>query len=277
VSLRTVLLIDSDPAVHQVLSDVLKGEDRSIRNSYGSKDGLQQLRLAHFDVVVAGQGRNGDDGLKLLRRMQAIQPEARIIVTGDRNPERVVGAIRQHAFSYLHTPLSAPVVADVVQQALEARNAKDDIRILSARPEWITLDVRCKMDAAERTTHFLREMVADLPSQGCEDVAAAFRELLMNAIEHGGLSNPKKRCRVSLLRTARSLIVHILDPGPGFSLELLPHAAISNPEDSPTRHIEIRAEEGRRPGGFGILMTRNLIDELVYNERGNAVLFVKYL
>ncbi|SPF46834.1 hypothetical protein SBA4_3580017 [Candidatus Sulfopaludibacter sp. SbA4] len=36
-------------------------------------------------------------------------------------------------------------------------------------------------------------------------------------------------------------------------------------------------EQGQRPGGFGILMTRNLVDELIYNERGNAVLFVKYL
>jgi len=73
------------------------------------------------------------------------------------------------------------------------------------------------------------------------------------------------------------VIVHIHDPGKGFSLDLLPHAAISNPEDSPTKHVEVRANEGRRPGGFGILMTRNLADELLYNERGNAVLFVKYL
>ena len=43
------------------------------------------------------------------------------------------------------------------------------------------------------------------------------------------------------------------------------------------RHVEIRAEKGQRPGGFGILMSRTLVDELLYNERGNAVLFVKYL
>jgi len=36
-------------------------------------------------------------------------------------------------------------------------------------------------------------------------------------------------------------------------------------------------EAGQRPGGFGILMSRNLVDELVYNERGSGVLFVKYL
>ena len=35
-------------------------------------------------------------------------------------------------------------------------------------------------------------------------------------------------------------------------------------------------EKGCRPG-FGILMVRNLVDEPLYNERGNSVLFVKYL
>ena len=99
----------------------------------------------------------------------------------------------------------------------------------------------------------------------------------MNAIEHGGKYDARKRVRASLLRTSRSVIVHIHDPGTGFSLDFLPHAAISNPAGSPTRHVEIRAEKGQRPGGFGILMSRNLVDDLLYNERGNAVLFVKYL
>ena len=105
----------------------------------------------------------------------------------------------------------------------------------------------------------------------------SFRELLLNAIEHGGRYDPHKRVRASLLHTPKSIIVHIADPGKGFSLDALPHAAISNPEDSPIRHVEVRAEAGKRPGGFGILMTRSMIDELVYNQRGNAVLFVKYL
>ena len=129
----------------------------------------------------------------------------------------------------------------------------------------------------DRATQFLRELESDLPAHTRDDIAAAFRELLMNAIEHGGHSDPRKRVRVSILRTGRSLIVHVVDPGSGFSLDTLPHAAISNPDDSPTRHAEVRAESGRRPGGFGILMTRSLVDELLYNERGNAVLFVKYL
>ena len=31
-----------------------------------------------------------------------------------------------------------------------------------------------------------------------------------------------------------------------------------------------------RPGGFGILLVRNLVDELVYNERGNEVILIEY-
>jgi len=32
-----------------------------------------------------------------------------------------------------------------------------------------------------------------------------------------------------------------------------------------------------RPGGFGVLLTRHLVDELIYNQAGNDVLLVKYL
>ena len=277
VSSRSLLVVDSDPAVQQLLAGMLRREDRSIHTVFDGKEALRQLREAPFDVVLAGQGRNGYDGLKLVRRVRAIRPQTRVIVTGEQSTERVLGAIRERAFSYIHKPLAGNVLNDLVQQALEGGMAPDDIRVISARPEWITLDVRCKIEAADRTVHFLREMLGEVPAQIGEDVGAASRELLMNAIEHGGLSNPRKRSRVSLLRTSRSVIVHIHDPGPGFSLDMLPHAAISNPQDAPTRHVEIRAEEGRRPGGFGILMTRNLVDELLYNERGNAVLFVKYL
>lgn len=277
MSSRCLLVIDSDPAVHELLNDLLKRDDRTIQDAYDTSDGIARLKNSTCDVVVAGAGRNGFDPLKLLRRLRSIRPDAKVIVTGDQDPARVVGAIRHHAYSYFHKPLQGSPLAEMVQQALDTSAWKDDIRVISARPEWITLDVRCKMDAAERTTHFLREMEADLAPNVREDVASAFRELLMNAIEHGGKYDPRKRVRVSLLRTGRSVIVHIHDPGTGFSLDFLPHAAISNPDDSPIKHVEIRAEQGVRPGGFGILMTRKLVDELLYNERGNAVLFVKYL
>jgi len=126
-----------------------------------------------------------------------------------------VAAIRERAYAYFHKPIPTGPLADMVQLALDATAWRDDIRVASARPEWITLEVRCKIEAAERTTQFIREMLADLEPQTAEDVAIAFRELLINGIEYGGKSDARKRVRASLLRTSRAVIAHIADPGKG--------------------------------------------------------------
>jgi DNA-binding NarL/FixJ family response regulator len=277
LSSRRLLVVDPDRSAHELIRGILEREDRSIEGAFGRSDAEACLRAAPFDVVLAGQGSNGADGLKIARRVRALQPDARVILTGDSAPNHVIGAIRARVFGYCHQPPPDGPLKDLVAQALDAASWQNDILVVSASPQWVTLDVRCKMEAGDRATHFVRELVADLPPSVHDDVTSAFRELLFNAIEHGGQCNPKKRARVSMMRTPKALIVEILDSGKGFSMNSLPHAAISNPEDSPIRHVEVRVEAGQRPGGFGILMTRNLVDELIYNERGNGVLFVKYL
>ena len=118
---------------------------------------------------------------------------------------------------------------------------------------------------------------ADLPVDVREAIAYAFRELLMNAIEWGGRLDPSRTVRIAYLRTKRLLLYRIADPGPGFNVEGLLHAAIGQPEDDPTAHAIVREEKGMRPGGFGIMTVRAQVDELLYNEKRNEVVFVKYL
>jgi anti-sigma regulatory factor (Ser/Thr protein kinase) len=148
--------------------------------------------------------------------------------------------------------------------------------VLSAIPQWIALQLRCKLEVADRLIPFLRELATDLSVEERENVGTAFRELLTNAIEHGAGRDPSKTVRVDYVRTAKSMIYKILDPGEGFSFHDLPHAAISNQPDAPYQHCEVRDRLGLRPGGFGILLTRHLADELIYNEKGNEVLLIKY-
>jgi anti-sigma regulatory factor (Ser/Thr protein kinase) len=40
--------------------------------------------------------------------------------------------------------------------------------------------------------------------------------------------------------------------------------------------MQERIDAGLRPGGFGMLIVRQIVDELVYNERGNEVLLIKH-
>jgi anti-sigma regulatory factor (Ser/Thr protein kinase) len=107
-------------------------------------------------------------------------------------------------------------------------------------------------------------------------VGLAFRELLMNGIEWGGHLNPAQTVRVACLRTRRMLLYRIADPGTGFKLEDLSHAA-GGDGTAPMAHDQVREDKGLRPGGFGLLMIRAIADELLYNEKRNEVVFVKYL
>ena len=272
-----MLVVDADPAVHELLATALNRQDQKIQNAYDGREALDYLRARPYDLVVAGQGPNGLDSMKLLRRMRAIRPETKVILTGEPSATRALDAMRARAYSYVHKPFQPTPLAEMVHQALQSSAWENDVKVLSARREWIGLEVRCKLEAADRAVHLLGELEVDLPPEVWEDVAAAFRELLLNAIEHGAKSDARKRVQVRVLHTKGSLIVHLQDPGKGFSLVGLQHAALCNPEGDPTRHVEIRAEQGQRPGGFGILMARNLVDELLYNQRGNEVMFVKYL
>jgi anti-sigma regulatory factor (Ser/Thr protein kinase) len=41
--------------------------------------------------------------------------------------------------------------------------------------------------------------------------------------------------------------------------------------------MDVRRELGLRPGGFGIMLASQVIDELVYNGQHNELIFVKYI
>jgi anti-sigma regulatory factor (Ser/Thr protein kinase) len=101
--------------------------------------------------------------------------------------------------------------------------------------------------------------------------------MLMNAMEHGAGFDPEKVIHVTAIRTERAIVYHFRDPGTGFSMDRLEQSALSNSVTDPIAHLERRAEMGLRPGGFGMLVTKQVVDEMFYNERGNQVVLIKRL
>jgi len=151
------------------------------------------------------------------------------------------------------------------------------MEVVSVLPEWVELRVPCHLAAISPLQELLTHLEADLPQEIGDAISYAFQEMLSNAVEYGGQLDPEKRVEVRFVRLKRALICRVKDPGDGFDPARLDHAAINNPKEDPLRHASVRDEKRLRPGGFGILLTRQLVDELVYNERHNEVLFVKYL
>ncbi len=229
-----------------------------------------------FDLIVLA-ALAADTAIGHLKAFRGARGDAKVIViSADAAAEAVLAAIREHAFAYFHRPFAPADVGDAVAQALGVRDWQDGIEVLSARPEWVSLRLRCQRLTADRVLRFLSELRVDLTPEDRASMGAAVREILLNAIEHGGGLDPHRRVQISRIRAAGLILYHVQDPGPGFSPDALPHAAVSNPVDDPMAHLKHRKERGLRPGGFGILVARGLVDELLYSESGNEAVLIKY-
>jgi len=82
---------------------------------------------------------------------------------------------------------------------------------------------------------------------------------------------------MGFLRTKRALACRVKDAGKGFSLEELRHAGINRGPGDLFTHMGFRKEQGLRDGGFGILLAKMLVDEIIYGEQGNDVILIKYV
>lgn len=161
--------------------------------------------------------------------------------------------------------------------AAEAFAGHPEIEVLSSDPHWVCLRIAPKMALKQPVADFFRAFLDDLPSDLCDKLAIAVEELVGNAIEHGSANVSYSGVDLTCIRTPRLVLFQIRDAGPGFSLDSIPHAAFSNPPEDPLKHAEYRSQMGLRPGGFGILLVKQIADELVYNQSGNQVALIKYL
>jgi anti-sigma regulatory factor (Ser/Thr protein kinase)/CheY-like chemotaxis protein len=271
------LIVDSSPEINQLLDSLFADEQWDVHHAKDNQEALELARQRPYDLIITGERTTGQEDIDLLRRLRLVRPHTRLIILTDEfTPGDVLASIRERAFSYFSRPFSTERFSEMIRIAMDEPFWDDGIEILSASPHWVRLCVRCDFVAANRLLQFFRE-ASDLPDSETEEVACAFREILLNAMEHGGKFDPTKHVEVSYVRTKRMVLCKVKDPGTGFSLEELKHSALGNPPDQPFLHMQEREEKGMRPGGFGILMTKKLVDDLIYNEKGNEVLLIKYL
>ncbi len=273
---RHILLVDDDRALRLALSTLLTDAGHHVETAGDGPGALALLQDRAFDIVLLDIGLPGMSGLDVLARARAMAtPPLAIMMTADDTPDTVLESVRGQAFRYLRKPFPPTAIVDAVSDAVRSE-AGLSFEVVSARADWLELVAPCTLDMAERIQSFILHLDAHLPEDIREAVGHAFRELLTNAIEWGGKFDPDRKVRISCVRTKRMLLYRIADPGEGFDIDGLRHAAIANPDD-PMRHLQVREEQGLRPGGFGLAMTRSLVDELIYNEARNEVIFVKYL
>ena len=118
-----ILIVDDEEIARKNLSHVLGKELYEVVTAPDAEQGLRELALSDFDVVLTDLRMGKVGGMELLETVRRRHPDTRvIIVTGFATVPSAIEAIKKGAFNYITKPYKLDEVRDTVRQALEKRS-----------------------------------------------------------------------------------------------------------------------------------------------------------
>lgn len=129
-----VWVVDDDESIRWVLERALQAGGMAVQTFPGAVEVLDALEQARPDVVMTDIRMKGIDGLELLSRVHAVDPDMPVIVmTAHSDLDAAVAAYQGGAFEYLPKPFDVDEAVELVQRAQLSRGHG-----AAAAPEPIT-------------------------------------------------------------------------------------------------------------------------------------------
>ena len=291
---RTALVIDDSEDVRHQLATFLRHRGYHVLIAKDGIEGLQAFRSARSNVIFVDLRMPRMDGVEFLREALLIDPEAHVIViTAYGNEEKILHALRLGAANFFKKPLDFQEVNEALSSlessilASEGHQFDHTFLVEEGMKLEIPNDLNAVSPVVNRITASLKYV---FDGQTVHGVQGALIEMIVNAIEHGnlGISYEEKtnaleedrlnelileksgqpelarrRVHINYTLTQEKVLYEIEDEGDGFDIHDLPDPG--EPENLWLGH------------GRGILMTRALMDEVHYSEKGNVVSLAKIL
>jgi two-component system response regulator PilR (NtrC family) len=134
--MATVLILDDEPVIRDVLGSVLAKAGHATREAATAAEGLQRLEKEPIDLLLLDLMLPDRPGLEVLVDVHARHPEIPVVVvTAYSSVESAITAMREGAFHYIPKPFRNEEVVHVVTQALEKRRLVAENRALRAKLE----------------------------------------------------------------------------------------------------------------------------------------------
>jgi anti-sigma regulatory factor (Ser/Thr protein kinase) len=179
--------------------------------------------------------------------------------------------LRVGADRYVTKPFEPDELLREIRETLTHRREMEAGGVRTAIQFQLHSDSRLR----EQLNDMLNELFRQTPLAD-EDIGRiryAVLEMVQNAVEWGNQRREDLEVNISYEVTADAIKFVITDQGEGFDPQHVPHAAN---DDDPVGHMSIREKLGLRDGGFGILISKGMVDEFKYNDAGNQVTLIKY-
>ncbi len=243
-------------------------------------DGVEAIEVIEraprtFDLIVCDISMPRMDGEQLLSELRRRQyPAAVVMLTAIGQDDVILRCLRLGACDYLIKPVTVDDLLTATANALQhAPRLNADLTVEYDAHGWFEVSGANDYSALYKFRRFLGLLDCfRVPEPAASEIKLALEELGRNAIEWGNRNDPGKQVTFGCRILPGKIIVYIEDQGEGFHPDHVP-----DPSTDPIAHIERRKTDGKRLGGYGIHLIRNLMDKLIYNAKGNRAVAIKYL
>jgi len=122
-----ILVADDEAGIREFIADALALDEHTVVLAADGREAARRCDERGFDVVITDLAMPKLDGMSLLRKLRAEQPEVEVIVlTAHGTVDNAVEAMKLGAFEYLQKPMSGPdELRLLVSRAVERRGLRD--------------------------------------------------------------------------------------------------------------------------------------------------------
>jgi two-component system, NtrC family, response regulator AtoC len=137
-----ILVIDDEISILETLDMYFTEKGVQVFKAENGETGFALFCEYRPDVVILDIHLPDCNGLDLLNRIRSEDCLAKVImITAYHDMETTIRAMKQGAYDYIHKPLDADIVDEVINRALSILEAERDTPILEAKPKLPTTDV----------------------------------------------------------------------------------------------------------------------------------------
>ena len=157
-----ILVIDDEESIRNMLKMVLEADGYVVFTAEDGPHGLEVFKKHSPEIVLLDVRMPGMDGVEVLRRIRAVEPDAEvIIVTGHGDMEMAVECLRKDASNFLTKPVSDEVLTHALKRSLERLAMKQKIKAYTTNLETLVREANVELEKAYRFRENLIENSPD--------------------------------------------------------------------------------------------------------------------
>jgi DNA-binding NtrC family response regulator len=154
-----IAVLDNEPRMVEVLAMLLARDGHEPVRFGDPGEALAALEKDRFDLLISDLRMPGIDGLEVVRRARAADPDLPVLVlTAHGSIESAVEAMRRGAYDYIEKPFDNEALKALVARALERRRLSRENRYLRAevRGRYASPQIVAESDAMRAVLELVR-------------------------------------------------------------------------------------------------------------------------